>query len=372
MSTPSILLRYDDLGPDDARYVQEVLGSGRYHHGPVAGRFEQLAAETCGCSSGVALSSRAAAAGLIGTWLAGDPGTRGEAPEIIVSPYTSTTVVAPFVAAGFHVVPVDVDPTSLTLDPARVTERISERTRAIVFSHTLGSPVNLPRVAKIAAGNEIVLIEDATCSLGTQHAGRPAGAWGRLAIVGLGYESPISAGSGAVVVTDDTTLAEELRSRRLGVEATGIRGAFSGQGLSEIQAAIALARLERLEASRDRRDAIADRYVRGLLRVKGAIVPTMDEKTDMLWSDFHVRLDPTYAEEERNRVVDSMRAHDVMVETPPPAVFQGDPASRTPIAASLWQRVIRLPMHVALSDRDIDLVVQWLEVILARENLSRG
>lgn len=376
MTHVQIPLRHDSAGRAGAEYVAEVLNSGAFQHGRVATRLELLAAKSCGGSQGVALSSLAAASGLLGAWLSGTSSLASRPGEILVSPFTSPTIIAPLSAAGFRVKPVDVNPGSLTLDPKAVASRINEQTRAVVFCHTYGNPGSISEVARVAARAEVVLIEDVTLSIGTLHAGRAPGQWGRVAVLALDAESPISAGGGAIVVTDDTSLANDLRNRRHGAEPHGLRGVFSGQGLSELQAAVALARLEDLESTRDRRAAIADRYVRNLLRVKGVIVPTMDEATNMLWSDFHVRLEPTYAEDERDRIVRSMRAHDVMVEAPRDPAFPQtlDPSTsdRTPMAASVAQRIIRLPMHAALSDREVDLVVQTLEVILARENLSRG
>jgi len=375
MDGSEISLRCYLPDPRDETLVREVLRSGRLSHGPMAARLEAAVAGVCGCSDGVAVTSPRAALALVTRWLSAQ-----RMDEVVLSPFAPPTLAEALVDAGMHLVLADVDPVTLNIDPKGLEAHITDRTRAILFTHTFGNPLGVAGVAKIAARYEIPLIEDATEALGTRHKERPCGAWGRVAVLSLGQQSATPCGGGGVIVTDDARLADDLRGLRTGrtpTRATEVTA--SVDGLSDLHAALGVGQLRRLEDIRDRRTELTGAYLQRLMDVSDIIVPTMDGETDPMWPGLVVRLDTRYTADERDRIVRGMRLHEVEAEIPRPCLHQraGSLLERQrpadlPIAESVQHRLIRLPFHLGLSARDVEMVVQTLELMISRENLSRG
>jgi len=149
--------------------------------------------------------------------------------------------------------------------------------------------------------------------------------------------------------------------------------------LSEIQAALGVAQMKRLDEMLAARQRVARHYIERLLDVPDIILPTIDDHTFMSWFVFVVRLSDRYSHEERNRVVDGLRRHDVGSAPYFPCIHLqpfyrekfGFREGQFPIAERVSQRSFALPFFNRLRDKDIDFVVQTLAHMLSRENVRR-
>lgn len=375
MSDHPILLHWYEHDPADEALVISALRSGRLAHAGFTAQLESLVAIACGCTEGVAVSSAGLAMRLLARALDLGPGA-----EVIVSPLIAPPLAEAIHSTGARVVLADVEPVSLNLDPYGVESRITEKTRLIVFTHSFGNPTHIDRIERLARRHELMLIEDVTEGLGTRHADRPIGSFGRAAVVSLGAESIVNCGGGGVVVAEDARLVAGLRTLRSG-RAPEHPAPVTGpiDAMSEVMAAVGIGQLRRLDAMRQRRSVLAETYMRRLMEIPALVVPTVDPATVMAWSGFVCRLDTTFTEHERNNLVRAMRLHDVEMAIPATSLHRrpgGDgllgPGDRLPICDSVSERLIRLPFHLGLSLRDVDIVAHTLEVMISRENLSRG
>ncbi|TVQ63784.1 MAG: DegT/DnrJ/EryC1/StrS family aminotransferase [Phycisphaerales bacterium] len=388
MSDNEIPLSKPDLGPLEEQKVMEVLRSGRLSIGPMQERFEQMVSARAGCREGVAVSSGTCGLHLVLLALGIGPGD-----EVITTPFSFVASANVILHVGATPVFVDIDPKSLNADPAQIEASITPRTRAILAVEAFGNPTHMDAYAQLAAKHEIPLIEDCCEALGTTYKGRPCGSFGRAGVFGFYPNKQITTGEGGMIVTDDERLAARCRSLR-----NQGRGAMSagGQGswlkherlgynyrMSELQAALGVAQMERLDELITARQRVANMYVTRLAANGDVILPTVSPESSMSWFVFVVRLAAEYSREERDRVIQGMRNHEVGSADYFPCIHEQsyfiewfEQAGRTrpsfPIAETVAGRTIALPFYTTLTEREVDLVCQTLEVMIQRENLRRS
>lgn len=244
------------LGPEEEAAALEVIRSGDLVQGERVRAFESAFAVATGARFAVATSS-----GTTALFLAlAAHGVRG-GDEVITSPLTFVATANAIVHAGARPVFADVDDT-LCLDPEAASTLIGPRTRAIVPVHLHGNPANLPALAQLAAEQGLALVQDACPAVGATLAGQPLGAHG-TAVYSLHALKNITTGEGGMVTTDDAAVAErcarlrdQARTEQPHVhDATG----FNFR-MTELQAAIGLVQVSRLDAITDRRRQVAAYY----------------------------------------------------------------------------------------------------------------
>lgn len=394
MPHAEIPLSRPDISEVEVELVVETLRSGRLSIGPMQERFEKLVASRAGCRHGIAVSSGTAGLHLVLRALGIGPGD-----EVVTTPFSFIASANCILYVGATPVFVDICPKSLNMDPGLVERAMTPRTRAILAVETFGNPTYMDEYRSIAARFEVPLVEDCCEALATTLRGRACGSFGRAGVFGFYPNKQITTGEGGMIVTDDEKLAELCRSLRSqgrgaardaaervrhdpGTVGWWLRHERLGYNyrLSELHAALGVAQMRRLDQIVERRRMVADAYIRRLMTNPHLIMPTIDSETAMSWFVFVVRLATGYTQEERDRVIAGMRNHDVGAADYFPCIHLqpfyrerfGFRPGMFPIAESVSGRTIALPFYNALSDREIDLVCQTLDVMLARENLRRG
>lgn len=382
-------------GPDitdlEIDAVVRVLRSGRLSIGPMQEAFEAHVSEAAGCDHGVAVNS-----GTSGLHLALLALGIGPGDEVITTPFSFVASANAILYVGATPKFVDICPRSLNMDPDKVEKAIGPRTKAILAVEALGNPTHMDRYASIANKNEIHLIEDCCEALGTTYKGRKCGSFGRVGVFGFYPNKQITTGEGGMIVTDDQNLADlcrSLRNQGRSMPSELAQEGSSGLGLwlsherlgynyrlSEIACALGVAQMRRLDEIIEARRRVASEYLDRLLGIPGIILPTIESGTSMSWFVFTVRLERGYTAEERDRIIEGLRNHDVGCAPYFPSIHLmpeyvrrfGYERGDFPIAESVSDRTIALPFHGGLTERDIDLVAQTLSLMLSRENLARG
>ena len=394
MAHREIPLSRPDITNAEVALVVETLRSGRLSIGPMQERFEKQAAARTGCRHAVACSSGTAGLHMILLALGIGPGD-----EVITTPFSFIASSNCILYVGATPVFVDICPKSLNMDPALIERAITPRTKAILAVEAFGNPTWMDAYAQVAAKYELPLIEDSCEALGTTYKGRPCGAFGRAGVFGFYPNKQITTGEGGMIVTDDQGLAEACRSMRS--QGRGIAPPVPEGGrhdpatvgawlrherlgynyrMHEVSAAMGLGQMRRLDEIIKMRQRVADLYMTRLMTSKALILPSIDPETIMSWFVFVVRLAAGYTAEERNRIIAGLRNHDVGAGDYFPCIhlqpfYQkefGFRPGQFPIAESVSQRTIALPFHNALTERDVDIVCQTLDVMISRENLRRG
>ncbi len=235
----------------------EVLRSGEWWFGEKVRRFEREFAAFQGAAHGVTCTNGTTAIEMGLRALGVVPGD-----EVIVPPYTFIATATAVVTVGAVPVFADIDPETLCLDPDDVVRKISARTRAIIPVHVAGRIADMPRINELAKTHNLAVLEDAAHAWGSQWDGRGAGTLGRCGTFSFQVSKNITAGEGGILVTDDNDLADLCRSfthcgRTEGSAWYDHDNLGSNLRITEIQAAILLAQLARLEQQVVRRQRSA-------------------------------------------------------------------------------------------------------------------
>jgi perosamine synthetase len=360
------------LDEREEELVLEVLRSGRLSLGPWIDRFEEQVAERVGAPYAAALSS-----GTAGLHLLCKIAGIGPRDEVITSPLSFVASANCFIVEGATPVFADVDPVTLNMDPAAVETAITERTRAIVAVDMFGYPCELDELRGIADRHGLTLIEDACESVGASYRGRPLGAHGPSAVFAFYPNKQMATGEGGVVTTHSEEEWQLLRSLRNQGRSYDGGGWFHHVRLglnyrwTDVQAAIGLAQLEKLDRILELRAAAARRYSDLLEDVPGAETPAADDDDHRRsWFVYVVKLDAAL---DRSAVMDFLRAEGVGTAEYVPCIHLqpymrerfGFADGLCPVAEDTASRTLALPFFTQISVDEQQRVVDVLGRALA-------
>lgn len=379
-----IPLSQPDITDSEIAMVERVLRSGRLSIGPVSQSFEAVVAARTGRRHAVSCSS-----GTAGLHMALLAMGVGPGDEVITTPFSFIASANCILYVGATPKFVDICPKTLNMNPELVEQAITPRTKCILGVETFGNPKYMMEYRAIAAKHEIRMLEDCCEGLGGKHADRPVGSFGNAGVFGFYPNKQITTGEGGMIVTDDDRLADMCRSLRnqgravVGGNTVGSWLSHERLGynyrMSEVQAALGVAQMQRLDEMLEQRQRVARLYIEKMLDVPDIILPTVDPHTYMSWFVFVVRLSDRYSEEERNRMIEGLHRHEVGAAAYFPCIHlqpfyreMGYREGMFPIAENVSRRTIALPFYNRLTERNIDFVVHTLALMVSRENLKRS
>jgi perosamine synthetase len=286
-----IPLSAPDITDTEIEAVVAVLRTPRLSLGPVSEQFEAAVADFVSVPHAVAVSS-----GTAGLHLCMRALGIGEGDEVILPSFA-------FIAAANAIryeraTPVfaDIDPATLNIDPQRMEEAITPRTRAILVVHNFGVPADISTILEIAEKHGLLLIEDACEAIGAEHRGHKAGSMGHAGVFAFYPNKQITTGEGGVVVTRDEALARRIRAlRNQGRYETDDWFQHTELGynyrISEINCALGLAQMSRLEEILQKRSAVAAAYHQRLCRYQELTLPPLSVAHGRVsWFVYVVRL----------------------------------------------------------------------------------
>jgi dTDP-4-amino-4,6-dideoxygalactose transaminase len=265
-----IRLAYPDVGDEELRAIASVLEDGMLTMGPRVAEFEAEIARACNTAHAVAVSSGTAALHLALAALDVGPGD-----EVIVPAYTFPATANVVRLLGADVRLVDVDAETMNTTPELVAEAFGPRTRVVLAVHLFGRPLDWDGLAA-AVPDGVALVEDAAGALGARSRGRPCGSLGVAGCLSFHPRKIVTTGEGGAVTTDDSAIAERVRSLRHHGIVPGDRFEIAAPGfnyrLSDILCAAGTAQMRRLPALLEARREIAASYrrIQRLRRVPGA------------------------------------------------------------------------------------------------------
>jgi perosamine synthetase len=359
------------LGEREEELVLEVLRSGRLSLGPTIGRFEELVAERVGAPYAAAVSSGTAGLHLLCRIAGVGPGD-----EVITSPFSFAASANCFLYEGATPVFADIDPSTLNLDPAAVEAAVTPRTKAVVAVDIFGYPCELDELRTICDRHGLVLIEDSAEALGAEYKGRPIGAHGPSCVFAFYPNKQIATGEGGVVVTHDEEtykLVVSLRNQGRDYETGGwfnhVRLGFNYRW-TDVQAAIGIAQLEKLDRMLELRRVAAARYGELLAGVDG-VTPLRTDDVDhrRSWFVYVVQVDP---EIDRDRVMARLRENGVHTAEYVPCIHlqgymregYGFREGLYPVAEDVSSRSLALPFFTGIEPQVQDHVVDVLAAAL--------
>ncbi|PLP88733.1 UDP-4-amino-4-deoxy-L-arabinose aminotransferase [Pseudomonas sp. FFUP_PS_473] len=367
------------IGDEEVAAVEQVLRSGWITTGPKNQELEQQFAAYVGCKHAVALSS--ATGGMHITLLALGI---GPGDEVITPSQTWVSTANMICLLGATPVFVDVDRDTLMTDAVAIEAAITPRTKAIIPVHYAGAAFDLDPLYALADKHGIAVIEDAAHSAGTRYRGRAIGAQG-TAIFSFHAIKNMTCAEGAMFVTDDQKLADRVRILKfhgLGVDAydrlTGgrkpqaqvIEPGFK-YNLADINAAIALVQLQRLDAINAKRTELAQAYLQRLegLPVQPLSMPTYPQQH--AWHLFILRIDPERCGMDREAFMKALQEQNIgtgihFIATHLHTYYrQRFPGVHLPNTEWNSARLCSIPLFPDMTPDDVERVVGAIETSLA-------
>ncbi len=362
----------------DVQAVAGALRSDWLTTGPLVEAFERAVASVVEARHAVAVSSGTAALHAA-VFAAGI----GAGDEVITSPLSFAASANAVLYQGGTPVFADVRPDTLNVDPGGVESRLTPRTRAILPVDFAGQPCDLDALGGLARTHGLTMIEDAAHALGASHKGRPVGGIADLTTFSFHPAKLITTGEGGMVTTSRDHLAARLRSfRNHGLETDFRERAAKAAPyspmvnlgynyrLTDVQCALGLSQLGRLESLLKRRADIAERYVFALAGMAVG-VPTVLPHARHGRHIFPVLLELERLTTDRDTVLAALRAegigaavHYVPVYWHPYYEARGFRRGLCPQAEAAYERLLTLPLFPAMTDRDVDDVVTALAKVL--------
>lgn len=358
--------------------VAEVLRSGWWGNGPVTERFEARFAEAVGAGRAVGTSSATAAIhlSLVALGVAGG--------EVVTTALTFVGANHAIVHAGARPVFADIEPDTLTIDPADVERRIGPDTRALLVTDYGGHPADLDALTAIAAVRGIPCIEDAAHATGARYHGRPVGSIATVTAFSFHAGKNLAMGEGGAITTNDDGLADRLRRLRFfGIDRdTWSRTTASSYTwdyevpeigykahLSDVAAAIGLVQLDRLPVLDAARRRLVARYRADLADLDWLELPIERAGIERAWHLFAVRLD------DRDRLIDHLAERGIATSvhyrpTHHHAAYRGF-ATSLPVTDAEWLRLVTLPLFPDLSESDQARVVESVRSFRPRLKATR-
>jgi dTDP-4-amino-4,6-dideoxygalactose transaminase len=368
-----IPLARPELGDREEELLLEVVRSGSLSLGPKLDQFERDFASWLGDGYAVAVSSGTAALHL---------GVRalgwGEGDEIVTSPLSFVASANCLLYEGATPVFCDIDPVTLTLNPAAAAAAVGERTAGILPVHIFGYPVDRTALTELAAEHDLQLLEDACQALGGVDAtGQRIGMAGNLTTFAFYANKQMTTGEGGILITRDEETAERARSERNQGRAPDMgqvehdRLGFNYR-LTDLQAAIGIAQVERLDEMLNARDNVAALYRERLTQLGAA--PAGEEDADDLilpcensgearrsWFVFCVQLPPT---SDRQAVIDALAERGIASKAylpcihllPPYRERFGFAGGEFPVAERFAERSLALPFFTSMTEGQVDRV----------------
>ena len=366
--------------------IDEVLACMRsawLGTGPRAAEFEKRVAAYKGVPHAVGLNSCTAGLHLACNVLGLGPGD-----EVVTTPMTFCATVNAIVHSGATPVLADVDPLTMNLDPEQVRRRITKRTKALLPVHFAGRACAMDELMAIAREHDLRVIEDCAHAIETEYRGRPAGAIGDLGVLSFYSTKNIVTGEGGMVLTRDAELARRTKVMGLHGMSHDAWKRFSDDGykhydveeigfkynMMDLQAAIGMHQIQRVDDYWHRRLAIWHRYLRELRDLPiGLPAPWPADERHALHL-FTILVDETRAGVSRDDVL--MGLHRRQIGTgvhyraiPSLKVYRerfGWQPHDFPVAHAIGQQTVSLPLSAKLSDDDVTDVIAALRAVLRR------
>ena len=343
--------------------IRRVLESGHYILGPEVEAFEREFARYLGAAHAVAVANGTDALELALRAAGVRPGD-----GVVTVANTATATVAAIELAGAEAVLVEVDPATMTMDPAALGRRLGAAggppITAVVPVHLYGQPADLPRIMELARRHGLAVIEDCAQAHGAAVGDQRVGTWGTAAAFSFYPTKNLGAiGDGGAVATNEARIAEQVRLlRQYGWRERYISDqAGKNSRLDEIQAAILRVKLARLDADNRRRQELAAHYRRGLAGTR-LVLPAVVAGCEPVWHQFTVRTPDR----------DALRAHlaaaGLQTSILYPVPIHHQPAYRDerlhlPVTEQACRELLCLPMHAGLETADVEAVcariVEW-------------
>jgi dTDP-4-amino-4,6-dideoxygalactose transaminase len=353
---------FPDIEREVRSAINDVLASQAFIGGPQVAEFEGQVAELLGCRHAIAVSSGTDAI-LLALMTAGI----GPGDEVITTPFTFFATAGCIHRLGAQPVFADIEADTFNLDPARIAEAITPRTRAILPVHLFGQCAEMDAILALARQHDLVVIEDAAQAIGAKQRERCAGALGNAGCFSFYPTKNLGGfGEGGMITTSDDAFNARCRQLRNHGQTETYWHALVGGNfrLDTMKAAILSVKLRRLARNNEARRAHAARYDAMLADLDGLQTPVVRAHNHMIYHQYSVLCD------DRDGLRAALAAEGIGTGIYYPAPLHRQPCFADlgygggdfPVSESCARRVLSLPVHPVLSDEEVARVADSIRL----------
>ena len=365
-----IPLSSPDITKKEIDIINKVLASSYLSIGPKIKEFEKKLAEFIGVKYAVGVNS-----GTSGLHLCIRGLNIKDGDEVITSPFSFIASANCMLFERAKPVFVDIDENSLCLDPDKIEEKITSKTKAILPVHIFGHASQMDKIMEIAKRHNLKVIEDACEAIGAEFKGQKVGSFGDVGVFAFYPNKQITTAEGGMVATNNEKIANLCRSMRNQGRDDEDTSWLSHKRLgynyrmSELSAALGVAQMERIEEILKKRQWVADLYNQKLSRVKGLIVPKGLPGIKMSWFVYVVRLDPQrFNKKNRDKIINQLKSKGISSKEYFPPIHLEPFYKKTfgfkpgdfPITEKTSGSTIALPFHNNLKETEINYISECL------------
>ncbi len=368
---------FDD---DEIKVFKECLDSGWVTQGPMTERFEGMFREEHPCQYAVSVSSCTAALHIAMLALGIHSGD-----EVIVPAFTWITSASCVEYVGADVRFVDVEKETMNIDPVKIEEAITPRTKAIIAVHLFGCPAKMDEIMEIAGKHNLYVVEDCACAIGTTYKGKKVGSIGDIGCFSFHPRKAITTGEGGMCSTNNKTLYHKmLQFKNHGANPVR-RGEDAGKPyymgiydelgynlrLSDIQAAVGVAQFGKLHILLEDRKRCADYYIEKLIGNTEIILPVVPQEFGHTYQSF-VILIKSGDSKMRNRIMSEMQEQGIQSRPGTIAITRTEfnkekyclSDGAYPVAEFCEDSSITLPIYPIMKNEEMDIICNVLESCL--------
>ncbi|WCL63320.1 DegT/DnrJ/EryC1/StrS family aminotransferase [Bacillus subtilis] len=370
------------IGKEEIQEVTETLESGWLSKGPKVQQFEKEFAAFVGAKHAVAVNSCTAA-----LFLALKAKGIGPGDEVITSPLTFSSTANTIIHTGATPVFADIDQNTLNIDPVKLEAAVTSRTKAVVPVHFGGQSCDMDAILAIAQNHGLFVLEDAAHAVYTTYKQRMIGSIGDATAFSFYATKNLATGEGGMLTTDDEELADKIRVLSLHGMSKAAWNRYSSNGswyyevespgykmnMFDLQAALGLHQLKRLDDMQKRREEIAGRYQTAFQQIPGLITPFVHDDGRHAWHLYVLQVDDKKAGATRSEMITALKdkynigtsVHFIPVHIHPYYQKQfGYKEADFPNAMNYYKRTLSLPLYPSMSDDDVDDVIEAVRDIV--------
>ncbi|GGK34101.1 UDP-4-amino-4,6-dideoxy-N-acetyl-beta-L-altrosamine transaminase [Caldalkalibacillus thermarum] len=368
------------IDEEDIQAVIEVLKGDYLTTGPTLAEFEKAVADYVGAEYAVAFSNGTAAlhaACFAAGIQSGD--------EVITSPITFAASANCILYQGGKPVFADVDERTYNIDPAEIEKKINSKTKAIIPVDFTGQPAELDTILEFAQRHNLVVIEDAAHALGAEYNGKKIGSISDMTMFSFHPVKPITTGEGGVITTNDKDYYEKLvQFRTHGI--TRDRSKLNedhgpwyyemqllgyNYRMTDIQAALGLSQLKKLDRFITRRREIATAYTEAFGDIPELVTPYQSPLSQSGWHLYVIRLKLEKLKGSRKEIFEALQREKIGVNVHYIPVYYhpyyqklGYQRGLCPIAEKIYEEIITLPLFPAMTDSDVQEVIRAVKTVV--------
>lgn len=368
------------IDDNDIKSVIEVLKSDFLTTGPKIEEFENKVASYLGVKYAVAVSS-----GTAGLHMACYVANIEKGDEVIVSPMTFAASANCVLYCGGTPVFSDIDEKTYNIDPLRIEEKITNKTKAIIPVDFTGQAVDLDKIRRIADKYKLVIIEDGAHALGSEYKGDKVGCKADMTVFSFHPVKPITTGEGGMVVTNDEKLYKRMnefrshgitRDRRLLTHDEGpwyyeqIELGYNYR-ITDIQCALGISQMSKIDCFVNRRREIINKYNEAFQDISEITIPYEAEYSNSGWHLYVIKVNLEQLNHDRRAIFEALQAENIGVNVHYLPVYwhpyyekSGYKKGLCKNAEELYSRVITLPLFPQMSNADTDDVIAAVKKVI--------